>query len=215
MKRALLVVLILVVPLLLLLVGVELLARPAIEQAIEDRVADRLDVSSVDARLGGFLVVPTVLATGEVSSLDVDVRGLVRPELTVDWVHVGLSGIELERGALLDGEARLQGVDRGEVEAEVTEADLQAAIPGGVAVLDLSPGQATVTAGGVTVDVGVSVAGGALRVDLGVLPPLTVPLPAEIFPCPLEGEVLEGRVRLWCTLDEVPDWMVQEVNRTS
>ena len=216
MKRAFLLVLVLLVFVVLLLAaGAELLGRPAVERAIEDRVDERLDVASVDARLGGFLVVPTVLATGQVSSLDVHLRGLVRPEVTVDSVHVRLFDIEVERGALLDGDARLERVDRGEVEAEVTEADLQAAVPGGLAVLHLSPGRATVEVAGVTTEVGVSVAGGSLRLDPGVVPPLTVSLPADLFPCPLQGEVLEGRVRLWCTLDEMPDWIVQEVNRPS
>lgn len=211
MKRAFLVVLVpAVVLVVLLLAGAELLARPAIEQAVEDHVDERLDVSSVDARLGGFLVVPTMLATGEVSRLDVDVRDLVRPELTVESVRVRLFGIEVDRGALLEGKARLERVDRGEVEAEVSQADLQAAIPEGVAVLQLSPGRATVHVGGVAADVGVDVSGSVLQLDLGPLPALTVSLPADVFPCPLEGEVLEGRLRLWCTLEEVPTWLLEQ-----
>ena len=215
MKRVLLLVLIALVLVLVLLVGAELLARPVVERAIEDRVAERLDVQSVDARLGGLFVVPTVLATGEVSTLDVDLRRLVRPELTFDSVHLRLSGIEVERGALFDGEARFERIDRGRVEAEVTEDDLQASIPGGVADLRLSPGRATVEVEGVTADVGVSVADGVLRLSLGSLTDLTVTLPTDIFPCPLDGEVFEGRVRLSCTLDEVPAWIVQEANRAT
>ena len=212
-RRVVLLVLIALVLVLVLLVGAELLARPVVERAIEDRVAERLDVQSVDARLGGLFVVPTVLATGKVSRLDVELRRLVRPELTIDSVHMRLSGLELERGALFDGEARLERVDRGEVEAEVTEDDLQAAIPGGAADLHLFPGRATVVVGGVTADVGVSVADGVLRLTLGALGELAVTLSTDIFPCPLGGQVLEGRVHLSCTLDEVPAWIVQEVNR--
>ena len=213
MRRALVLVLVLLGVVLVVAAGAEILGPPVAERAIERRVAERLEVQSVDARLEGFPVVPRLLATGKVARLDVDLRGLVRPELTIDTVRVRLAGIELVRGSFLDGEPRFERIDRGEVEAEITEDELEAALPG-VAGLRLTPGRATVDVAGVAVDVGVSVSDGALRLDLGPLPAVSLPLPTDILPCPLDGEVLEGRVRLSCTLDEVPDWVLREANRS-
>ena len=214
MRRAVVLVLVLLGVVLVVLAGAEILGPRVAERAIERRVDQRLDVDSVDAHLEGFPVVARLLATGKVARLAIDLRGLVRPELTIDVVRLRLFGIELERGSFLDGEPRFESIDRGEIEAEITEAELAAVLPGGLG-LQLSPGRATVDVAGVTVDVGVSVAGGVLRLDLGPLPAVSLPLPTEILPCPLDGEVLEGRVLLSCTLEEVPDWVVREANRAT
>lgn len=198
---------------LVLAVAGEVLAPPLVEREIEARVEDRLQVGEVDADLGSFPVVARVLASSEVRTVVVTLDRLAEQPspVVIDRVRVELTGVHLERSALFDGEARLEDVERGNLVAEITEEDIEVAVPGGADV-ELSPGRVTATVAGVTVDAAAVVEGGQLRLDLGPVPAITVPLPVELFPCTLDVAVEQDRVRLSCTLDEVPDWMVAEAN---
>jgi hypothetical protein len=54
---------------------------------------------------------------------------------------------------------------------------------------------------------------GVLRVVPEGGAPLEVALPSgELFPCPLSGVVGDGVVRVSCTLDDVPQWLLEEAS---
>lgn len=208
----LLVVLVLVV----LVAGVagEVVVPPRIEEAIEERVTEEVpEAGAVRAELDSFPVVARGLATGEVERLVVTLEDVSLPEIEIDSVEVEMTDIEVERRALFDGEVDLERIDRGTLDAVVTEAALEDALPGDVVDLDLAPGRAEATVAGQTVGSDVTVSDGQVIFDLGRLPDVSVALPGpEFFPCPLQGEVVDGAVRLGCTLERVPDYLLRRLD---
>lgn len=193
-------------------VAAEVVVPPRIEEVIEERVAEEVpEAATVRAELDSFPVVARGLATGEVQRLVVSLEDVRRPELDIESVEVTAIGIEVARRALFDGEVDLERIERGTLTALLTEADLEEALPD-IADLTLTPGRAEVTVAGQTVGSDLEVADGQVVFALGPLPDLSVALPGpEFFPCPLEGEVVEGAVRLRCTLDRVPDYLLSRL----
>jgi hypothetical protein len=191
----------------------ELLAPPIIEAEIQRRVEARVrEADSVSVEIDSFPVVPTVLSTAGVRRLVVTLDGVDGDEVDITRLSVELEGPALERSALLDGEAALDKVDRAVLTAEIDEADVADALtPLGVSVVDLTPGGVRVTANGVTVDAQVTVADGVLRVSADGVGSLDVPLPrTDLFPCDPSGEVLADRVRVSCSINTVPEWLVKQ-----
>ncbi|MDQ3354930.1 MAG: DUF2993 domain-containing protein [Actinomycetota bacterium] len=194
-------------------VAAEVVVPPRIEEAIAERVATRVpEAQSVRAELDGFPVVAQGLVTGEVQRLVVTLEEVARPELTIDRVEVEATGIDVARRALFDGEVDLERIEGGELTAVITEADLEEALPLEGIELTLTPGRAEATVAGQSAGSDVEVAEGEVRFDLGPLPDVSVPLPGrDFFPCTLEGEVVQGAVRLGCTLDRVPDYLLRRL----
>lgn len=194
-------------------VAAEVVVPPRIEEAVAERVSTRVpEAGSVRAELEGFPVVARGVATGEVQGLVVTLEEVARPELTVDQIVVELTGIEVARRALIDGEVDLERIERGELTAVITEADLEDALPVDGIDLVLTPGRAEATVAGQTAGSDVEVSDGQIRFALGPLPDLSVALPGrDLFPCPLQGAVVEGAVRLRCTLERVPDYLLRRL----
>ncbi|MGI9119057.1 MAG: LmeA family phospholipid-binding protein [Acidimicrobiales bacterium] len=194
----------------------EVVVPPRIEDVIAERVAQRVpEAASVDAELDGFPVVARGLATGEVGGLVVTLDRVARPEVTIDSVRIKARGIKVARRALVDGEVDLEHIDRGRLDAVITEAEVQAALPDAID-LDLSPGRAEIGVAGQTVGSDVTVTDGVLRFELGPLPDLSVPLPGQdFFPCPLDAEVVEAEVHLSCVLEQVPDYLLRRLEEAT
>jgi hypothetical protein len=207
-------VVLLVVVVLVVAVAGEVVVPPRIEEAIEERVAEEVpEAGSVRAELDSFPVVARGLVTGEVQRLVVTLEEVTRPEVEIDSVQVEMTSVEVERRALFDGEVDLERIERGTLTAVISEASLEDALPGAVVDLSLSPGRAEATIAGQTMGSDVTVAGGQVRFDLGRLPDVSVALPGpEFFPCPLEGEVVDGAVRLGCTLVRVPEYLLRRLD---
>lgn len=204
----------LVVVVLVAAVAGEVVVPPRIEEAIEERVSEEVpEAGVVRAELDSFPVVARGLATGVVERLVVSLEDVSLPEVEIDSVQIDATGIEVGRRALLDGEVDLERIERGTLEAVVTEAALEDALSGGVVDLALSPGRAEVTMAGQTVGSDVTVSDGQVVFDLGRLPDVSVALPGpEFFPCPLEGEVVDGAVLLGCTLERVPEYLLRRLD---
>jgi hypothetical protein len=205
--------LVLVVIAAVVVVAAEIVVPPRIEEVVAERVAMQVpQASSVQAELDSFPVVAQGLATGEVRRLVVTLEEVARPELTIDRVQVEVTGVEVARRALFDGEVDLERIDRGELAAVITEADLEDALPVDGIDLTLTPGRAEATLAGQTAGSDVEVSDGQVRFKLGPLPDVSVALPGpDFFPCPLEGEVVQGAVELRCTLDRVPDYLLRRL----
>jgi len=179
---------------------VEVFAPSLVEDRIEDRVEERVpDATTVSASLDSFPFVTRLGLTGSVKELTVDLEGVERAGLAFAVITLELSGIQLDRKALYNNDFRLHSIDEGAITAEFTEEALSAAV--GTEV-QLEPGQAVLTVSGQEVATPVEVSGGQLVLSGGGI---TVPLPTtDLFPCDLEGEILAGRARLRCSVDEVP-----------
>ena len=203
----------LVVLVAVVVIGAEVVVPPRIEEAIEARAAEQVpEAQRVSARLEGFPVVARGVATGEVQHLVVNLEEVARPEVTISSVTIDVTGIEISRQALFDGDVDLKRVDRADLSALLTEDDLEQALPGRRIDLALRPGRVEATLAGQTVGSDVTVSGGRVIFDLGPLPDASVALPGpELFPCPLDGEVVEGAVRLFCVLDDVPAYLVRSL----
>lgn len=195
----------------IVVVGAEVLVPPRLEGAIEDRVAQRVpEAGSVSAELDSFPVVARGLATGQVQRLIVTLDEVAHPDVTVSSVEIDVNGIEVSRRAIVEGELDLERVDRATLTAMVSEDDLEEALTGGNVDLRLRPGRVEATLAGQTVGSDVTVAEGRVIFDLGPLPDARVSLPGpELFPCPLEGEAVEGALRLTCTLEQLPDYLLE------
>ena len=182
------------------LVLVEFFTPRMVEERIEERVEARVaDATDVAASLDSFPFVTRLGLTGRVKRLTVDLAGVERSGLAFATIGMELDGIELDRSALYDKDFRLQSIDEGTITAEFTEEALSAALGADV---ELRPGEAVVTTGGQEVATPVTVEGDRLVLAAGAL---GVTLPTEdLFPCQLESEVLAGRARLRCTVEEVP-----------
>ena len=203
----------LIVALLVVAVAAEVVVPSRIEESIERRVtAEVPGAALVDARLDSFPVVARGLATGNVDRLVVTLEDVALPELQIESVQVEVTGIEMSRRAIFDGELGLERIERGSLTAVVTEDALEEDLPGG-AELSLTPGRAEVEIAGRSVGSDVTVSDGQVRFELGRLPDASVRLPGpEFFPCPLGGEVVHDAVRLGCTLERVPDYLLRRID---
>lgn len=198
-------------------VGAEVVVPPRMEEAIKSRVAEGVpEAASVTAELDSFPVVGRGLATGEVQRLVVTIDEVARPEVTISSVDIDVRGIEISRQALVDRELDLERVDRAALTAIVTEDDLEEAFTRGNLDLTLRPGRVEATLAGRSVGSDVTVADGRVTFDLGPLPDASVALPGpELFPCPLDGEVVQGALRLSCVLEQVPDYLLRRFEASS
>lgn len=203
----------LLVALLVAAVAAEVVVPSRIEESIERRVAAEVPGAAlVDARLDSFPVVARGLVAGEVERLVVTLEDVALPEVDIDSVQVEVTGIEMSRRALFDGDLDLERIERGTLTALVTEGALEEALPGGVD-LSLTPGRAEVAIAGQSVGSDVTVTDGQVRFDLGRLPGVSVALPGrDFFPCSLDGEVVDSAVRLGCTLERVPDYLLRRID---
>ena len=179
---------------------VEVFTPAVVEDRIEQRVESRVaDATNVVADLDSFPFVTRLGLTGRVKHLTVDLEGVERAGLRFATITLDLDGIQLDRNALYDNDFKLRSIDEGTITAEFTEEALSDAV--GTEV-QLEPGEAVVTVAGQELRAPVEIAGGALVLAGGSL---SVPLPTgDLFPCDLEGEILAGRARLRCTVEEVP-----------
>jgi hypothetical protein len=125
--------------LLILLAGVagELLLPSLIESRVEQQVrANTDDVAVVEAEVGSFPFLPSLLLDGRVDSLDVELLELADQQVSFGDVHFGLEGIQLDRDVLLGGQLHVTDIDVGYVRIEVVDERLRDTME---AVEDLGP----------------------------------------------------------------------------
>lgn len=192
----------------------ELLLTPSLEEVVAQQVeAAGLGQRDVTVDLSGFPVVARVAATGEVERAVVTLDEVSAEGIQLATVRADVRGTEIARSALVDGEVTFEAVRRVELSGTILAAEVTRLLPVGVTDLVLTPGSATVVVAGEQRSAAVSAADGVLRVVPEGGAPLEVALPSgDLFPCPLSGEVGEGVVRVSCTLDEVPRWLLEEAS---
>lgn len=196
-----------------LLVAADLGVRSVAESQLRDRVtaaainAGATLGGATTARIESFPFLGRLLTSGEVSGLTVSAAEVTVEGLTFARVALDLHGVTFDRDRLLaEQKAVLTDLDRGTAIAEVTQEQLSDRL--GVPIT-LSAGTASVRVAGQTVTANASVTDNTLRLSVTGLsvPALRIPrLP--LVPCVADAEILPGRIRLTCSIDEVPAELV-------
>lgn len=192
-----------------LLAVVDVAAKAWAEHQIEELAERQFQgAASIDVEFSGFPFLGRLLLLGEVDAMDVTLREVARQGLTYGTAGVRLTGIEIDRGALIsDRELRLLDLDTGTAFAEITQEELSRIT--GQAVT-LRPGVAEVAVAGQVVQAGVSVEAGQVVIRPVSAPPVPVAVPSfEFLPCASRATVLSGRVRLSCAVDTIPAPLVR------
>jgi hypothetical protein len=191
-----------------LLVAADIGARTVAESQISDRVVIAAGpAGKTSARIDSFPFLGRLLTSGEVSRLRVAAADVTVEELTMARLALDLHGVTLDRDRLLsEQKVVLSALNRGTATAEVTAEQISERL--GVTVT-LEPGRARVRVAGQTVTANASVTDNTLRLSVSGLsvPALRIPrLP--LLPCVADAEILAGRVRLTCSVDQVPAELV-------
>jgi hypothetical protein len=143
------------------------------------------------------------LSSGDVSRITVAATEVTVEGLTFARVAVDLHGVTLDTDRLLsERKIVLESLDRGTAVAEVTQDQLSERL--GVPVT-LEAGQVRVRVAGQTVGATASVSDNTLRLAVAgfSVPSLRIPrLP--LVPCVADAQILAGRIRLTCEVDQVP-----------
>lgn len=198
-----------------LLVVADLGARQVAEEQIADRVAATEGVRGRPrVRIASFPFLGRLLLSGTVTDLEVAVDDVETERLRLASVAVDLAEVRISRDELLSGRrVVLQDVGRGAARAEITQEELSRLLDLPVTV---ERGRVRVRVRGQQVTATASVRGDVLRLAVaGVqLPAVTIPrLP--LVPCLADLELLAGRVRLTCRLDQVPPDLVGRIQARS
>lgn len=182
-------------------VGLRLLLQSRVEAAIEG--ADRqIDVGDVDAEVGSFPFLPGLGLRGEVNHLSLRLEDLVTPDVTFSVFRITVDGLTFDRSALMNGQVRVQRLDRAVIKAEITEEAASEAV--GVPVT-FTPGTATVQVAGRARPATVALTGGALTLSATGVGELSIPISeGEYFPCTPDAEVKQAKVVVRCRADALP-----------
>lgn len=182
--------------------------RGVAESQLEDRVAASVGpAGSTTARIESFPFLGRLLTSGAMSHVRVSATEVTAERITFARVSLDLEEVRFDRGRLLsDRTVVLQSLRRGTAEAEVTQDRLSGVL--GVPVT-LEPGRVRVRVAGQLVTATASVADNVLRLAVAGLsvPALRIPK-LSLLPCVADAEILAGRVRLTCEVDELPAELV-------
>ena len=186
------------------LVVADVAARRVAEDQLRQRVVSRVQPDGpVDADISSFPFLGRLLLSGTVAEVKVSLTDLTVRGFTFASVGVELESVEIDRDALLEERrVALKSIGRGTAVVEVSADEISqlAGVP-----VQLESGRARVRLNGQLVDVSARVRGMTLVVEAGGVTLASVDIP----PLPLVGclsgtEIRPGRLRLTCSIDEVP-----------
>jgi len=183
-------------------------ADAGVRAVAESELRNRVEVASspagaTTARIESFPFLGRLLLSGDVSRIRVAAADVTVEGLTFARVALDLSEVTFDRDRLLsERKVVVESLERGTAVAEVTQDQLSERL--GVTVT-LEAGRARVQVAGQTLTAAASVGNNTLRLSVAGLsvPALRIPrLP--LVPCVANAEILPGRIRLTCSVDEVP-----------
>jgi len=209
MKKPVIVLIVLLLLLGALLGGLaygDLRLRSLAEAHAEQKLVEALpQASGVEVVLDGFPFTLGVLLDGKVEALHVRLAEVKEAGLAAHDLSLDVETISLDKDALID-QQRLVVTDIGRATAQgfVTD-DAVSKVVGETIVF--SPGKARATVRGREIEVKAKVKGRVVQLSSGIpgVPAVTFPLPpGDVLPCTPELELLEGKIRLSCSIDELP-----------
>lgn len=186
----------------------DLAVRSAAESQLRQRViAAAAPAGATTARIESFPFLGRLLTAGQVSHVEVSAAGVTVQGVTFARVGVDLRDVTFDRHRLLsDRKVVVSSLQRGTATAELTADELSKRL--GVDVTLLA-GKAQVRVAGELVTATASVQDNVLHLSVSGLsvPALSIPkLP--LVPCVADAVILPGRIRLSCTVDQVPPELV-------
>jgi LmeA-like phospholipid-binding len=196
--------------LIVLAVAADLVATSLVDHHLASRAKSQTGATAASVSLGSFPVLYHVLAQGEVPSVDVDLSGVPVGPLRIHEVRLALADVRVSRHRLIaDRRIDVTSVERAAVTADVTSADLSAAV--GRPVRVTGNGQVQVDVAGVEATVTPRLEGNRelvievdgfslLDVDLARVPVLSA--------CSFTLRPSPGQLALTCTVDPVPPAVV-------
>ena len=207
MKKVLVVLLVLLALVVVGLLYADTQLKSLAEDHAEQEITKALpQLSGVQVQLDGFPIALDVLLHGQVEGLHVTIAKAEEAGLQAEELSLDVYEIAIDKDALID-EQRLVVTQIAEATAQgfVTDDEVSKAVKHEV---HFTGGKARATIQGKEVEASASVMGRmvALRTTLPGVPPMVFPLPStDLLPCSPELEVLEGRLRLSCSIDALPD----------
>lgn len=209
MKKLVIVLLVLLLLLAALLGGLaygDLRLRSLAEEQAEHKLTEALpQARGVEVTLDGFPFTLGVLLDGKVEALHVRLAEVEESGLTAQDLSLDVEEISLDKDALIDDQ-RLVVTDIGRAKAQGFVGDAAVSKVVGHAV-KFSPGKAMATVRGRELEVEASVKGRFVQLASKIpgVPSVTFPLPpGDVLPCKPELELLAGKIRLSCEIDELP-----------
>lgn len=194
-----------------LLVVADFGARQVAEEQVAERVAATEGVEGqARVEISSFPFLPGLLASGTVDDLSVSVDDVRTERVRFAAVAVDLEEVRISREELVSGRrVVLQDVGRGTARAELTQAELSRLLDLPVTV---ERGRVRVRVAGQQVTATAGVRDNVLRLSVAgaQVPAITIPrLP--LVPCLADVELVPGRIRLSCRLEQVPPDLVGRV----
>jgi hypothetical protein len=191
-----------------LLVAADLAVRSAAESQLRQRViVAAAPGGATTARIESFPFLGRLLTSGQVSHVEVSAGDVTVQGVTFARVAVDLRDVTFDRHRLLsDQKVVVSSLQRGTATAELTAAQLSKLL--GVDVTLLA-GKAQIRVAGELVTATASVSENVLHLSVSGLsvPALSIPkLP--LVPCVADAVILPGRIRLTCSVDQVPPELV-------
>jgi hypothetical protein len=209
MKKVVIVLLVLLLLLAALLGGLaygDLRLRGLAEERAEQQLAQALpQARNIEVTLDGFPFTLGVLVGGKVDALHVRIAEVKEAGLAATDLSLDVEEISLDKDALIDDQ-RLVVTDIGRATAQGFVSDDAVSQVVGQPIA-FSPGKAKATVRGREIDVKASVKGRLVQLSSGIpgVPAVTFPLPpGDVLPCSPELELQAGKIRLSCSIDELP-----------
>jgi hypothetical protein len=191
------------------LVVADVAARGVAEDQLRQRVASRVGaarsttVGEVSASISSFPFLGRLLASGQISEVDVALADLTVRGVTFASVGVELRSVRIDRDSLLqERRVALESIGRGTAVVEISGDEISRLV--GVPVV-LEEGRARARVGDVLVTMSARIEGNRLVAEAGGLdlPAVDLP-PLPLVACLSGAEIRPGRLRLTCELDQVP-----------
>jgi hypothetical protein len=209
MKKAVVIVILLLVVLGAIVGGLayaDLRLRGLAEEHAELKLTEALpQARGVQVVLDGFPFTLGVLMNGQVDGLHVKLDEVKEAGLSAQDLSLDVETITLDKDALID-EQRLVVTDIGRATAQGFVSDDAVSKVVGQKV-EFTPGKAHATVQGREIEVKARVKGRFVSLSSGIpgVPAVTFPLPpGDVLPCSPELELLAGKIRLSCSIDELP-----------
>jgi hypothetical protein len=209
MKKTVVILLVLLVVLGAIL-GALAYADVRLRSLAEEHAQRQLSVALPQARgvkvvLDGFPFTLGVLMDGQVEGLHVTIDEVQEAGLAAQDLSLHVETISLDKDALMDDQ-RLVVTDIGRATAQGFVSDDAVSRAAGQQVV-FTPGKAHATVRGQEIEVRASVKGRLVQLSSGIpgVPSVMFPLPPnDVLPCAPELELLAGKIRLSCSIDELP-----------
>lgn len=190
--------------------GADVAARSFVEGKVDERAREEAPAGSrVDASVGSFPFLPSLLLTGTVSKASVHLENIAAGVLVFAQVDLELRGVRIDRSYLIqEGKARIHRIDKGVVSAEITAEAIEKILR---VPVRMAQGTITLTVAGreIPVTPKVSATGQLTLEGNGLSRVFSLKIPkTDYVPCVGQVTILAGRMRLSCEIDEVPPALI-------